>query len=192
MTTQKELRERRIAERANMESPIKNKTWSYPGKKKGPQVGLGKGKVSVKKRIATKGAGQGFTLRKLVIDLDGPDANAFYLLGLAKKWCLQLELNYAPIYHEMNEGDFAQMVEVFKKHFGMFVTIINTEIIMKKPILRVEGEIGNGDYLLGKAMKIAKAKKMDCLAIRREAMSDDKKNLLEVLNKYFDVRHKKL
>jgi hypothetical protein len=58
-----------------------------------------------------------------VIDLTGPDGNAFALLGQAKGLCRQLDLDYEEVSAEMKSGDYDNLVETFDKYFGDFVTL---------------------------------------------------------------------
>jgi hypothetical protein len=57
------------------------------------------------------------------IDLTGPDGNAFVLLGHAKSLAKQLELDGGKIQSEMMSGDYENLIEVFDKYFGEFVTL---------------------------------------------------------------------
>ena len=57
------------------------------------------------------------------IDLTGPQGNAFYLLGTAKKLANQLGLNSNEILNEMKSGDYENLIQVFDKNFGSFVTL---------------------------------------------------------------------
>jgi len=57
------------------------------------------------------------------IDLTGPDGNAFVLLGKAKNLAKQLELDGDKIIEEMTSGDYDNLLDVFDKHFGSFVTL---------------------------------------------------------------------
>ena len=57
------------------------------------------------------------------IDLTGPDGNAFVLLGKAKNFAKQLELDGDKIVDEMTSGDYDNLLEVFDKYFGSFVTL---------------------------------------------------------------------
>lgn len=60
---------------------------------------------------------------EIVIDLNGPSGNAFSLLGMARKWCRQLDLDYNQIQSEMTSGDYENLIEVFDKYFGDFVVL---------------------------------------------------------------------
>jgi hypothetical protein len=57
------------------------------------------------------------------IDLTGPNGNAFYLLGTAGNLAKQLGLNSKEIQAEMMKGDYENLIKVFDKHFGHFVTL---------------------------------------------------------------------
>jgi len=59
----------------------------------------------------------------ITIDLTGPQGNAFYLLGTAKKLANQLGLNSNEILNEMQSGDYENLIQVFDKNFGSFVTL---------------------------------------------------------------------
>ena len=60
---------------------------------------------------------------EIVIDLTGPDGNAYALMGYAKKYARQLEIDSKPIIKDMMSGDYEHLLEVFEKHFGSFVTL---------------------------------------------------------------------
>ena len=57
------------------------------------------------------------------IDLTGPDGNAFVLLGYAKNFARQLDLDFDEIREEMTSGDYENLLEVFDSYFGSFVTL---------------------------------------------------------------------
>jgi hypothetical protein len=57
------------------------------------------------------------------IDLTGPDGNAFVLIGTASKLAKQLGLDGKAIQSEMMSGDYENLIKVFDKHFGEFVTL---------------------------------------------------------------------
>jgi len=60
---------------------------------------------------------------EIEIDLTGPDGNAFALMGYAKNFSRQLGLDFKEIQTEMTSGDYKNLLEVFEKHFGSFVTL---------------------------------------------------------------------
>ena len=59
----------------------------------------------------------------IVIDLTGPDGNAFALMGLAKRLAKQLKFDGNKIINEMMEGDYEELLEVFDRYFGDFVIL---------------------------------------------------------------------
>ena len=59
----------------------------------------------------------------IVIDLTGPDGNAFVLLGYAKRYAKQLGLDGKAIQNEMMQGDYEHLLEVFDKNFGDYVIL---------------------------------------------------------------------
>ena len=60
----------------------------------------------------------------ILIDLTGPDGNAFVLLGKAKGFAKQLELDGDKIVDEMTSDDYEHLIQVFDKYFGSFVTLL--------------------------------------------------------------------
>jgi hypothetical protein len=59
----------------------------------------------------------------ITIDLTGPEGNAFYLLGTASNLAKQLDMDNQTIQSEMMSGDYENLLEVFDKYFGDFVTL---------------------------------------------------------------------
>jgi hypothetical protein len=57
------------------------------------------------------------------IDLTGPDGNAFVLIGMASKFAKQLGLDSKVIQTEMMKGDYENLLNVFEKYFGDYVTL---------------------------------------------------------------------
>tara|TARA_R110002020_G_scaffold433950_1_gene644066 strand:- start:254 stop:478 length:225 start_codon:yes stop_codon:yes gene_type:complete len=57
------------------------------------------------------------------IDLTGEDGNAYALMAYASKYAKQLDMEVSPIINEMTAGDYEQLVEVFDRYFGHFVTL---------------------------------------------------------------------
>ena len=60
---------------------------------------------------------------EIVIDLTGPDGNAFALMGYAKRFARQLDLDSEEIISNMMSGDYENLLEVFEENFGSFVTL---------------------------------------------------------------------
>ena len=63
-------------------------------------------------------------LAKREIDLTGPHGNAYFLLGTAKEFAKQLDLDVAAIHKEMTSGDYENLIAVFDKHFGDYVDLV--------------------------------------------------------------------
>ena len=61
----------------------------------------------------------------IVIDLTGPDGNAYALMGYAKKFATQLgwKDKGAALINEMMEDDYEHLLEVFDNAFGEFVIL---------------------------------------------------------------------
>lgn len=62
----------------------------------------------------------------LVIDLTGPQGNAFALLGMARSWAKQIGMEKEDVYaliEEMQSGDYDNLIEVFDREFGDFVIL---------------------------------------------------------------------
>ena len=57
------------------------------------------------------------------VDRTGPDGNAFVLIGYAKRLARQLDLDGKKIADEMMSGDYENLINVFEKNFGEFVTL---------------------------------------------------------------------
>lgn len=60
---------------------------------------------------------------KPVIDLTGPDGNAHVLLGYARQWAKQLDLDFAPIRKDMTSGDYEHLLSVLEKYFGDYIIL---------------------------------------------------------------------
>ena len=61
--------------------------------------------------------------QEIVIDLTGPDGNAFALLAYAKRFARQFDLDFSKIKDEMTSGDYENLVQVFDEYFGDFVIL---------------------------------------------------------------------
>ena len=61
--------------------------------------------------------------RPLVIDLTGPQGNAFYLMGFAQKNARKLGLVASAVLAEMQSGDYENLVQVFDNYFGDYVIL---------------------------------------------------------------------
>ena len=63
------------------------------------------------------------SVEELVIDLDGPKGNAFYLLGTAQQFSRDLGLDGNKIINEMKSGDYINLLKTFDSYFGSYVTL---------------------------------------------------------------------
>jgi hypothetical protein len=63
------------------------------------------------------------TKSEIIIDLTGPDGNAYVLLGKAKDLARQLELDATKICNEMTSGDYENLISVFDKYFGHIIVL---------------------------------------------------------------------
>jgi hypothetical protein len=62
----------------------------------------------------------------IIVDLTGPDGNAFALISLAQN--LAKQLDYEPqqrgeLTAEMMGGDYENLIQVFDRHFGELVIL---------------------------------------------------------------------
>lgn len=60
---------------------------------------------------------------KRQIDLTGPDGNAFNLMGVAKYYANEMNLDSNAIIEDMKSSDYEHLLEVFDKHFGIIVDL---------------------------------------------------------------------
>lgn len=61
--------------------------------------------------------------RTPVIDLTGPQGNAFALMGYAQSLGRQLGFDTDEIIEEMKSGDYENLVSVFDRFFGDYVIL---------------------------------------------------------------------
>jgi hypothetical protein len=62
-----------------------------------------------------------------VIDLTGPEGNAFVLLGYASRWGREIGKDTARIHKEMTSGDYHNLVRVFEREFGEYCTLLGSD-----------------------------------------------------------------
>ena len=61
---------------------------------------------------------------EIVIDLTGPQGNAFFLLGYAKKLAEELDFEDVDgLIGEMQSSDYEHLVQTFDEYFGHFVIL---------------------------------------------------------------------
>ena len=64
--------------------------------------------------------------KKRVIDLNGPEGNAFYLIGLADKLCSQHPGVFGStdlIMRSLRAGDYENLIRVFDETFGNVIDL---------------------------------------------------------------------
>ncbi len=65
--------------------------------------------------------------RKPVINLDGPDGNAFALMAYAKRFAKDMGyVSDEAILNNMRSGDYTNLVRTFDKYFGEYVILETT------------------------------------------------------------------
>ena len=67
--------------------------------------------------------------KEIVIDLDGPDGNAYNVLGLAKRYAR--DIGYASdemdtMFNRMRSGNYENLIKVFDEYFGDYVILETT------------------------------------------------------------------
>jgi hypothetical protein len=60
---------------------------------------------------------------EIIIDLTGPDGNAFVLMSMAVDFARQLGKDGKAIREEMMAGDYEHLLSVFDREFGHFVIL---------------------------------------------------------------------
>lgn len=60
---------------------------------------------------------------EIVIDLTGPEGNAFSLMARASDFAKQLGFDSGQIIEEMKSGDYENLISVFDKYFGDYVVL---------------------------------------------------------------------
>ena len=60
---------------------------------------------------------------KIIINIDGEKGNAFFLLGQARSYAKDLSLDYNKILDEMRSSNYINLLKVFDKYFGDYVTL---------------------------------------------------------------------
>jgi hypothetical protein len=59
----------------------------------------------------------------IIIDLTGPEGNAYVLMSYAIKFSKQLGFDNGPIVEEMMSGDYENLLQVFDRYFGRLVIL---------------------------------------------------------------------
>jgi len=61
--------------------------------------------------------------QEIVVDLTGPQGNAFVLMGMASKFARQLGIDKDEVINKMTSGDYENLIKVFDDYFGDFVIL---------------------------------------------------------------------
>lgn len=59
----------------------------------------------------------------IIIDLTGPDGNAYALMAYAKRFARELGLDSEEIISNMMSGDYDNLIQVFDNEFGSIVIL---------------------------------------------------------------------
>ena len=79
------------------------------------------------------------------IDLDGPNGNAFFLLGQAKTWAKDLGLDYSNIQKEMTNGDYTNLCKTFLKYFGVVCNLETSDAELALELYNEKGVVNVGN-----------------------------------------------
>ena len=60
---------------------------------------------------------------EIIIDLTGPDGNAYALLAYANRFAKQLDYDFEEIKTKMTSGNYENLLQVFDEYFGDFVIL---------------------------------------------------------------------
>ena len=60
----------------------------------------------------------------IILDLKGPDGNAFNLLAIAKDLSHSNKFNWDDIYTELTSGDYNNLITVIENYFGDQITFL--------------------------------------------------------------------
>lgn len=60
---------------------------------------------------------------EIIIDLTGPQGNAYSLMGHATQLAKQLGLDHEQILKDMMAGDYENLIEVFDANFGDYIIL---------------------------------------------------------------------
>lgn len=64
-------------------------------------------------------------IRKTNIDLSGPDGNAYVLISVAKRECINRNLDSEYIINQMKSGNYNNLLRIFEIYFGDKYKLIN-------------------------------------------------------------------
>ena len=60
---------------------------------------------------------------EIIIDLTGPDGNAYALLAYANRFAKQLDYDFEEIKTKMTSGNYENLLQVFDEYFCDFVIL---------------------------------------------------------------------
>ena len=69
--------------------------------------------------------------QKRVVDLDGPDGNAFFLMGLARRICKDMGADPGPVIADMTNSDYEHLIDTFDRYFGEYVDLYRSPVKMR-------------------------------------------------------------
>jgi hypothetical protein len=61
--------------------------------------------------------------KRIEIDLNGPNGNAFVLMGIANQLGRRLGLDVKQIQTEMRSGDYENLLKVMENYFGKYIVM---------------------------------------------------------------------
>jgi hypothetical protein len=59
----------------------------------------------------------------IIIDITGPEGNAFALMAYARRFARQLGIDSNKVIGEMMSGDYENLIKVFDGYFGDYVVL---------------------------------------------------------------------
>ncbi len=62
---------------------------------------------------------------KQIIDLSGPQGNAYFLMGIAKELSKKAGLDFDKILTEMKSSNYENLLNVFESYFSNYVDLVN-------------------------------------------------------------------
>jgi hypothetical protein len=80
-----------------------------------------------------------------IIDLDGPDGNAFVLLGIAAGWSRQIGLDEKMVSDWMKSGDYENLLAVFERFFGSLCVLTSRNQEMLDRVAKIDLSGGGDD-----------------------------------------------
>ena len=78
---------------------------------------------------------------QIIIDLTGPDGNAFALMGYAKQFAKQLGLDEKKILKEMQSSDYENLLELIIKNRIIFIEKKQISTIIETPMQLSEEQV---------------------------------------------------